>query len=553
MKWILTAAFLFTGFQGLPPLVGPLIPDSTGTVTGIVRRADTGQPIPEAQVVVVTATEPIDQAMTRASITDFNGKFTIKNLTPGLKIVVAQGEGYFSLSNAIPPPMWASKDVAVNEGQQTDIGAIELVPGATISGRVAGPDGQPVAAAVVQALRASYIRGRLTFTPVKVATTDDLGQYRLFWLPPGDYYVRGQYRPNSYDRSQRYGRVYFPGIPEDDAAPHITVNAGAEVSGIDLPVPIKPDIGFTVSGQVTGAAGLAEVRVTSVRVVPRDRRVVLLDDAADVYQNLAADPSNGQFEVRNVPPGQYFVFPALRDSDGTTRTTSPTVVDIVERNIKDVAAVLEPAIDLRGRVTLEANKTIGHVVRNSILLAALDAHTVSGVPDTFPINPDPETGEFLVPHLPPGKYTVQLTPAFIPYDVYVADVKKGQTSVLDGFMVENDSKDPLEVILKSQGGAVSGVVLDPSRLRPALYATVVLVPAEARRHNFALYRQTVSSSNGRFTFRGLPPGDYKLFAWASVISGAWENPAFLERFEDRGVDVNIATGVERNVQLSAIP
>ena len=114
MKLIVFALILFAGLQGLPPLVGPLIPESTGVVTGIVRRSDTGQPISEAQVVVVSPAESIDQAMTRATLTDPNGKFTIKSVMPGQYVVIAQSEGHFSLSGEPSASTQARKDVRVS-------------------------------------------------------------------------------------------------------------------------------------------------------------------------------------------------------------------------------------------------------------------------------------------------------------------------------------------------------------------------------------------------------------------------------------------------------
>ena len=152
----------------------------------------------------------------------------------------------------------------------------------------------------------------------------------------------------------------------------------------------------------------------------------------------------------------------------------------------------------------------------------------------------------------PGRYVLQLA-AFRAPDIYVADARIGQDSVFDsGFTIGGKSRESLEVVMKSQGGIVSGKVLDSSRLRPALYSTVVLVPESSRRQNFALYRQTISA-NGSFTFTGVPPGDYKLFAWGSAIPGAWENKLFLQRFETRGVAISVATGSEKNAQLTVIP
>ena len=545
MRSILFAVILFAG-QGLPPLVGPLIPDSTGVVTGFVRSADTGQPLPEAQVVLASPAESIDQAMTRATLTDSNGKFTIKSVMPGQYVVIAQSEGHFSLSGESSASTQARKDVRVSEGQQTDAGVLELIRGATISGRVTGPEGQPLTGAIVQALRPSYVRGRLVFTAFKSTRTDDLGEYRLFWLPPGEYYIRGQYRMSSQQTPERYLKVFFPGIAEEDAAPPILVNGGAEVAGIDVRVPVTPISGFRISGRVISAGDPADLRVTAVHFIPRDRRVALVDDDSDRFQNQAIDVSGGNFEVHNVIPGAYNLF--VLTNDGNVLPSIP--LDVVDRNIENVSATVEPGVDLHGRVTLDGGKPGDRFSKNSIQLATLDELPGVGR-QRFPINPDTETGEFVLRNLLPGRYVLQL--AFRAPDTYVADARMGQDSVFDsGFTIGGESQGPLEVIMKSQGGIVSGKVLDSTRLRPALYTTVVLVPESSRRQNLALYRQTISE-NGSFTFTGVPPGDYKLFAWASVIPGAWENSLFLQRFETRGLAISVDAGLEKNTQLTVIP
>ena len=549
MKLIL-ATILLLGLQGLPPLVGPLVPNSTGTVTGFVRRSGTGQPIENTRVAVVSRAERLAQAnlgTAMSAVTDFNGKFTIKGVNPGLYVLVAESEGYFSLNGETSASTRATKDIAVNEGQQTDAGTLELIPGAAISGRIAGPDGQPLTGAVVQIFQASYVRDRLVFTPTKTARTDDLGEYRLYWLSPGEYYVRAQYRGTG-DRTERYGRVFFPGITDEDAAPPVMVGAGAEVSGIDIRVPLTALTGFKISGRVVSPVDPESVRVSSVRVVPRDQRVLVLDEA-DAFPNQVIDASSGQFEIRNVTPGAYNIYPTTRDIDGNMRSM-PIPVDVVNRDISNLSAVLEPAIDVVGRITLDDRKPGDRVLNGSIALVPTDDWP--GVSNPVRINPDPESGEFTLSHLPPGKYVFQ-SASFRDPDVYVADAKMGQDTIYDrGFIVAGESREPIDVTLKSQGGVVSGVILDSSRLRPQLYSTVVLVPDAARRQNLDLYKQT-TSANGSFTFRGIPPGDYKVFAWASVTPGAWLNPAFLQKFEDRGLSVTVAAGAEKSVQPTVIP
>jgi len=541
MKLLLAALLLA---QGLPPLVGPLIPDNTGTVTGIVRRAGTTQPIVEAQVALAFPAESTEQAMKRAVLTDLNGRFSIKGVNPGQYVVVIQSEGFFTTSSERPPAL------RVNEGQQTDAGTLELVPGVAISGRIAAPNGQPLGAAIVQALRASYARGQLVLTPAKTAITTDRGEYRLFWLPPGEYYVRAQYRPDTPDDPESFRRVFFPGTSEEDAAFPVWINAGAEASGIDLRVPVQPVTGTTVSGRVAIGGDPSEMRVTSVYAIPRNRRILVAGDH-EASPNQAADAANGQFQIKNLLPGEYNLFLVTRDGEGRSRVAS-IPIDVADRSIENVEVTLEPEVELKGRVTLDGNKPDDRVPKGSIQLTALDETPGLGRTTTFAIDPDPSTGEFKVPLLSPGRYALHAN-AFRDADIYIADATTDNESVFDqGFRVRSDSREPLEVALKSQGGVVQGVVLDPTRLRAALHSTVVLVPEQTRRQNLSLYK-SMTTANGSFTFQGVAPGEYKLFAWASVTPGAWENLLFVQKFESRGMIVSVAAGSQKTVEIVVIP
>jgi hypothetical protein len=173
MKFLVASFFLLT--QALPPLLGPLIPETGGRVVGIVRRSDTGQPIPGAQVALAPTSAPAESAMTQAVMTDNNGRFTMKGISPGLYTVIAQADGYFSFLNDPVLASRAKKDVAVAEGLQLEIGTIELLPAAAISGRVSAPDGRAVREHRCRHGVLRLCEGRLTFNLTKTVSTDDLG------------------------------------------------------------------------------------------------------------------------------------------------------------------------------------------------------------------------------------------------------------------------------------------------------------------------------------------------------------------------------------------
>jgi len=114
-----------------------------------------------------------------------------------------------------------------------------------------------------------------------------------------------------------------------------------------------------------------------------------------------------------------------------------------------------------------------------------------------------------------------------------------------------DPPGPLDVVLSPAGGHIEGVVLMENQ-QPAAGATVVLAPDAARRTQAQLFRSATANQYGRYVLRGIPPGDYRLFAWVDVEPGAWLDPDFLTEYEKRGETVSVDERGRSTVQLKAI-
>ncbi|HZI50436.1 MAG TPA: carboxypeptidase-like regulatory domain-containing protein, partial [Terriglobia bacterium] len=78
------------------------------------------------------------------------------------------------------------------------------------------------------------------------------------------------------------------------------------------------------------------------------------------------------------------------------------------------------------------------------------------------------------------------------------------------------------------------------------------VPEARRRSNRALYVSAISDASGRFTLRGVAPGDYKVFAWESIPAFAHVNAAFLAKHEDRGKLVRVGQQGTVSAELTVI-
>src|SRR5262249_10829893 len=135
---------------------------------------------------------------------------------------------------------------------------LHLTPGGTISGRVTGGNGEALVGMDVQLVRSTYqIDGRRNLLPMGSAQqTNDRGEYRLFWMPPGKYYL--SVTPSPFPRAgslglsanpnSKYPRTYYPGSKDITAATEIDVPAGGELVGIDLR--LTPQTTYRIRGSV---------------------------------------------------------------------------------------------------------------------------------------------------------------------------------------------------------------------------------------------------------------------------------------------------------------
>jgi len=62
-----------------------------------------------------------------------------------------------------------------------------------------------------------------------------------------------------------------------------------------------------------------------------------------------------------------------------------------------------------------------------------------------------------------------------------------------------------------------------------------------------------SDSAGRYKLQGIPPGNYRAFAWEDVERDAWQDPEFLGLIEGRGTTVQVSEGIQADTDLIVIP
>jgi hypothetical protein len=201
-------------------------------------------------------------------------------------------------------------------------------------------------------------------------------------------------------------------------------------------------------------------------------------------------------------------------------------------------------MEVRGTVRIPSSAAIVDRTVLKIALRPLDTLRYYAWADSSFLRSPLETtvnadGTFALTGVAPGEYVVLAT---LPSGLYVADILQGGRSVLEsGLRLQPESREALEVILGVDGGSVDGILRNANGQSLA-FRQVVLIPAARRRRAFEFYAIAKTDHRGRFAFLNLAPGEYKVFAWASIPDGAWTNETYLRAFEDNGTTVRATDG-----------
>jgi hypothetical protein len=411
--------------------------------------------------------------------------------------------------------------------------------------------------------RAAYSFGHALLIPLASRVTDDRGEYRLFWVPPGDYYVAATPRatpaaPGGPATASAPVKTFYPGVNSVGEARIVSFRGGEETTGVDIR--LRPSQSFKISGQINSLIpppqpGAPGVNAAVLMLVNRDPEIP--DDSTPrQIARVPLLPTVGNFEVANILPGFYDLFASIPDPSGQIAGGQSVAwgrarFDLSDRDLTGIAITVPASTEVKGTVS-----AVGAKLPGGLRVQLLPADAAMKIPAYALVQRrsalvTPE-GTFAVPAVPEGRFRIGAVAGLGP-DQYIAEVRQNAQNVFDsGFEVSAKNNGPVEIVIGSGTGIVNGLVMETAT-KPFAGATVVLVPEARRRQNVALYMVANSDYSGRFTLRGVPPGEYKVFAWESVPPFAYQNTAFLVRHEERGKIVRVNQSGSANVELTVIP
>ena len=511
--------------SGQPPIAG------AAQISGVIKNADSDAPIGRARVTAMSDALPD----ARVTISHADGTYAITELPAGNYTISVTRTGFATQAYGQSRTQTGTP-IAVAAGQQVGGIDLSLVPAGSIVGRILDEDGTPFAGAVVEAVISRFQSGSDTLFSVATTQTDDRGEFRLFGLAPGSYYVTAgdpAFRSVSTPRGVlHYSPTYYPGVASADQAKQVTLNAAGQSAKVEFRLQIVPPA--RVSGRLVsydgkpllnGAIMMNPIEGEGIPVVP------------------AIDPSlqpDGRFTFGQVVPGRYQI-----RARAETDTTSPALfaisaIAVNGADLDDVAMTLRPGAVLDGKLTVERARGTPPPRLPTIRVRApfVDGNSF-GDALTGTVQP---SGAFALRGLMKGSHQIVVDGLQPPW-VLKSIVHHGtDLSDLPIEVAEKQQFHDIRITITDAGSEVTGVVRD-ARDAPVPHTPVLVfarIPLYWMRTNRRM-RLVYTGRDGRFDVAGLPPGEYVAIASASLNESDLGKRDRLQALTDAGVTFRLAT------------
>jgi hypothetical protein len=528
------------------------LPQASATVEGRVTSTVNGQAVRKATVTVRQSVAAGGAAAeTYVCETGADGRFSIAGVAPGAYEASAMRTGFEGRPARRAAPSGALAEFDAAAGQHVTGIEIHLVPEGVIAGKVLGPEGDPMPRVNVQTLQYRYISGKRQLGPMQGAMTDDRGEFRIFGLPAGRYYLRAtanfrrgalRFSPQEIRRmppTGAYGPVLYPNAIDVGRASPLDLAPGGELTGIDFR--LTPAVTYSIRGKVAGDPQ------GNWSIMARRRS----NDDPSMQMNSGAQRMNDTYEVPGLTPGSYVVTAQLFEpvTPGTggpsprveARMFARQVVEVVNQDVEGIDLVFAPGAQLSGKIKVEGSTPVP-LTNIRVMLQADDPYAGGGAQTM--VNAD---GSFVLPSVAPDQYRVRVNAG----GAYVKSVKIGDRDIPDGRIDAQSSSGGLILILSAETGSVTGSVTGEDG-KPSRNVNVTLIPDQRLPDWEQRFQNSFTDIKGMYNFRGVEPGEYRLFAWYDAEPGAPQSVEFRKPYEDQGIVVKVAPNGSLTVPLKGI-
>jgi protocatechuate 3,4-dioxygenase beta subunit len=589
--------------------IGPR-PVGTAVLAGRVVRGEGTARQPVARAVVTL--DPGDGRGLAQTVTNDDGVFTFDRLPAGRFLLTASKVGWVTSHYGSPRPgQPPGVRVAVADGARVEV-EIPIAPGSVIAGRITDAEGRPMARQWPWLLQQRLVGDKMMLARVPFQlvgsferSTDDRGEFRLFGLPPGTYYlvvnpsipsgarvttaaeVQWAWQPAGAASGQPpapgpivgYASIYYPGTADPSTARPIVVGPGEVREGLDFRVTFAP------VARIEGTVRRGDGSPAGSTAVELDARVPQV--SLEGMSRRATTDAAGRFFFANVPPGDYRI--SARASSAPPPPARPMPAELQARiamaaaqqqrlfdlwghadvvltgqDLLTAAITLGPASMITGRLAFAATSLAPPADLTSVRLqfiatAALAAAMTGAGSGSAAHNGtvDP-SGAFRVAGLPPDRYTVAATwPGMRTGDGttgwWLTTVQVDGRDLGDRPIDVPPNENVANVTLgfRDRIGVIEGALTDAQgRAAPGYYVHAFPVERESwtttSRRNVPPVQ---SGTDGRYRLVGLLSGEYYLAVVTEMKPDEAMDPTLLDAIVTSAVRVRIGEGETRRQDL----
>ena len=544
---------------------GRTLRTGTGRIRGRVL-SESGAPVRRAQVRISGP-----DIAGRTATTDADGRYEFLDLPDGRFTVSASKAGYVTVQYGQTRPREQGKPIELADKQTLDKADLVMFRGSAITGRIVDEAGEPVADAVVTAMRSEWAAGhRRLVNAGRIGQTNDLGQFRIYGLPPGDYYVSATLHnpegpmldmmgqsaplpPRTAAAASGYAPSYYPGTASSADAQKIAVAPGQEAQGIDFP--------------------LAQVRLARVSGVvlnsegkPVEGTMVSLSsgqgDGLIGMNNSARTNREGAFTLSSVAPGDYdlqvrgmtiitsgggdaMMFTARIGGGGGDAEFASQPISVNGEDLANLVVTTSKGATASGKVTFEGQRPPGDL--RVTAAAADDGPSPLGSAGSA-IAAD---GTFTLKGLSGPSRVMRIRG--LPAGYALKTVEHNGIDVTDnGVEIKGvDTITGIELVVSSRASEIAGAVTGADGA-PIKEFTLVVFAEDADKWTLPATRWVTAArpdQGGRVRIKAMPAGPYYAIAVDYLPQGEWNNPETLERLKPSAQHFVLTDGEQKTLDL----
>jgi hypothetical protein len=463
---------------------------------------------------------------------------------------------------------------------------VSLPRGSAVSGRILDEFGEPVSDASVSVMRLQYVGGRRRLSPTgRPSTTNDLGYFRVFGLPPGDYFLSATVRtfdsmimdmlgsaspggPSGSNSNSGYAATYYPGTPNPAEAQRLSLGVGQEMQ-IDLQM--QPVRLARISGTATSSDG-KPMSNAMVLLIP-----TMKDSIGMMPGGTSRTDKDGNFTLTNIAPGEYSVqvqsLVALMNAatqvmsmmSGESKEPPPAakplerefataLVTVAGEDISNLVIAGTRGAKATGRVVFEGGEKPTEPLASLRMMAVpTDFDNMGPSVAAFGMASVRENGTFEVDGLAGGRLFQFMNP---PKGWSIKKITLDNEDITDKGhdFKPGEEVDGFEIVLTKRTQRVTGRVTNDAGEAAKEY-TVVAFSEDQQKWTLPSTRWIGSArpdQDGKFELRELPAGRYLAIAVDYVGQGEWNDPEWLARAAKNATKFTLDEGAAVTLDLKLL-